>query len=69
VRLNPSLAPIKERIATAGKWSDGALFPKAARKRKKAVRVFIIAREDRRFAVVAANFAAADNTIPHTAEL
>lgn len=61
---NPALVPIKERIAIVGGWSDRALFPSAkVRKARQPRKVFIIRRETRHFAVVAATLAEAEQRI------
>jgi hypothetical protein len=65
IRTNPALDPIKERIKTQGRWNATALFPAEAKRTKKqpTKRLFIIARDTRRFVVVAENKAQAENSI------
>lgn len=65
IRPNPALSPIKERIKTQGRWNATALFPTEAKRTKKQPtrKLFIIARDSRRFVVVAENKAQAENSI------
>ena len=64
IKPNPAILPIKERIKTQGRWNARALFPQAKRKREKPpTKVFIITRDERRFAVVASNKVEAENQI------
>lgn len=59
---NPALDAYRGR-----QWSESALFPAAPRRVHRKFRpsgkVFVITRDERRFAVVASNFVQADNRI------
>jgi hypothetical protein len=61
---NPFLIQVRSRIAVQGGWSRRVLHPSAlVRCEAPQRRVFLITREDRRFAVVADNFVEADNRL------
>ena len=64
INANPALDPIKQRIKTQP-WSADALFPAEAKRRKMqpSRKVFLIVRDSRRFAVVAADHVEAENQI------
>ncbi len=55
------LNQVRARITTQGGWSRRARFPETYQREAPQKRVFLITREDRRFAVVANNFVEADN--------
>lgn len=54
---------VRSRIAEQGNWSRTARFPKTYKRVERQKRVFLLSREDRRFAVVATNYAEADNRL------
>jgi hypothetical protein len=61
---NPFLTQVRARIAMQGGWSFRVLHPSAlVRCEAPQRRVFLITREDRRFAVGAYNFLEADNRL------
>lgn len=57
------LNQVRLRIATQGGWSRRARSPETVKSEVPQKRVFLITREDRRFAVVANNFVEADNRL------
>lgn len=65
IQPNPALDPIKERIKSQGRWNATALNPTEAKRRKMqpSRKVFLIVRDSRRFAVVAADHVEAENQI------
>lgn len=65
IRPNPALDPIKQRIKAQIHWNADALFPTEAKRLNKqpAKKLFIIARDARRFVVVAENKMQAENSI------
>jgi hypothetical protein len=65
IQPNPALDPIKERVKTQGRWNTTALYPTEAKRLEMQPRqkVYIIERDDRRFAVVAPDRIAAENQI------
>lgn len=57
------LNQVRARISEQTNWSRIARFPYSYKHKERQKRVFVITREDRRFAVVADNFTQADNRL------
>ena len=57
------LNQVRARIAVQGGWSRRARSPETYQRVEPSKRVFVITREERRFAVVADNFVQADNRL------
>lgn len=63
---NPFLDQIRHRMAVTGGWSRLCFFPQAQARQQPPKRVFVLERENRRFAVVAKNLAEADTRLTAT---
>lgn len=63
MKAHPIIPQIKERIREQKSWSIFALWPNRKRKPDAPKRVYIITRNERRFAVVAEDQATAERII------